>query len=64
MFAYLFNNLPTILVLLVVAVIVALVIVKMVRDRRRQKKEGGCICSCAGCSSAGMCGPKGQAKNS
>lgn len=53
MFAWIAENIVTILICLALAGIVAAIIVKLIRDRRKGKSS--CGCNCAHCAMAGAC---------
>ena len=51
MFAWIIENIATIIVSLILIVIVALIVVKLVSDKKKGKSSCGGNCShCAGCS--------------
>jgi hypothetical protein len=54
MFAWLAENIGTIVVLLVVCVLVGLVVAKMIRDKKSGKSSCSCGSSCSSCG--GGCG--------
>ncbi len=52
MFAWIIENIATIIVSLILIAIVALIVVKLVSDKKKGKSSCGGNCSlCAGCSS-------------
>ena len=53
MFAWIYQNLATIIVLLIVVLVVALVIIKMIRDKKAGKKS--CSCGSGGCPMRDAC---------
>ncbi len=56
MFAWIAENIVTILICLVLALVVTAIIVKLIRDRRKGKSS--CGCNCAHCAMAGSCHKK------
>ena len=63
MFAWIAENLATILITLVLAVIVTLIILSLVKNKKKGKTS--CGCNCAHCAMAGSCHQKeGQAAQS
>ncbi len=55
MLDFLRDNLGTIVLAAVLAAAVAWIVISIVR--RKKKGEGGCGCSCGGCSMNGTCHP-------
>lgn len=53
MFAWIAENLATIIICLVLAVIVAAIIIGLVRNKK--KGQSSCGCNCAHCAMAGSC---------
>lgn len=53
MFAWIAENLATIIICLVLAVIVAAIIIGLVRNKKKVKSS--CGCNCAHCAMAGSC---------
>ena len=53
MFAWIAENLATIIICLVLAVIVAAIIIGLVRNKKKGKSP--CGCNCAHCAMAGSC---------
>ena len=53
MFAWIAENLATIIICLVLAVIVAAIIIGLVRNNKQGKSS--CGCNCAHCAMAGSC---------
>ena len=54
MFAYISENIGTIVTGLVLAGIVTLITAKMIRDKKKGK-SAGCGCGCSGCSEESEC---------
>lgn len=53
MFAWIAENLATIIICLVLAVIVAAIIIGLVRNKKKGKSS--CGCNCVHCAMAGSC---------
>ena len=53
MFAWMQNNLPTIITGAVLLLIVAAAVFALVRDRKKGKRS--CGCNCSACAMSGMC---------
>ena len=53
MFAWIVQNLATIVVCAVLLLVTVLIVVKLVRDRKQGK--GSCGANCADCANAGCC---------
>ena len=60
MFAWIAENLATILITLVLAVIVTLIILSLVKNKKKGKTS--CGCNCAHCAMAGSCHSANQQK--
>ena len=60
MFAWIAENLATIIICLVLAVIVAAIIIGLVRNKKKGKSS--CGCNCAHCAMAGSCHSANQQK--
>lgn len=56
MFAWICNNIATIIICAVLIAVVAAIIVSMVRDKKKGKSS--CGCGCAGCPMSGSCNSK------
>lgn len=56
MFAWIMENMATIIISAVLMAIVAAVIAGIVRDKK--KGESSCGCGCAGCAMNGSCHPE------
>lgn len=54
MFAWITENIATIIICAVLMAVVAAIVVSMIKNR----KKGNCGCGCAGCPMNGSCHPK------
>lgn len=61
MFAWIFENLATILLSLALVLLVCAIIWKLVRDRRKGKRS--CGCGCQNCAMSGTCHMSQQKKS-
>ena len=56
MFAWIMENIATIIISTVLLIAVAAIIVRMVRNKKKGKSS--CGCGCAGCAMNGSCHPQ------